>query len=172
MNKPGIPIGQLAIPSNIAPGTKIWESRDITVTAYCDNVLGSVYDQVWFYFNPLGQSLGPGLQLGVNYLGQDLQANAARLNTNTSPITSGQNVTVTVTFRLYIKVTNDLPPVEIISARIALRYSNWMALVVLTLLRVPKFEIYLVWFKHCTFYSLWCGFSDFSGVTSCEFWFI
>lgn len=109
VNKPGIPIGQLAIPSNIAPGTKIWESRDITVTAYCDNVLGSVYDQVWFYFNPLGQSLGPGLQLGVNYLGQDLQANAARLNTNTSPITSGQNVTVTVTFRLYIKVTNDLP---------------------------------------------------------------
>ncbi|MCB5309174.1 fimbrial protein [Yersinia massiliensis] len=107
--KPAIPIGQLAIPSNVPAGTKVWQSNDITVTAYCDNVLGSVTDQVWFYFNPLHQSLGQGLQLGVSYNGQDLETNSARLNTNTTPIRTGQNVTVTVTFRLYIKVTGNPP---------------------------------------------------------------
>ena len=107
--KPAIPIGQLAIPSNVAAGTKVWESNDITVTAYCDNVLGSTVDQVWFYFNPLHQSLGQGLQLGVSYNGQELETNAARLNTNSPAIVRGQNVTVTVTFRLYIKVTGNPP---------------------------------------------------------------
>lgn len=107
--KPAIPIGQLTIPSNIAAGTKIWESEDITVTAYCYNVLGKIVDQVWFYFNPLNQSLGQGLLLGVNYNGQDLERNTARLNTHSRAIRKGENVTVTVTFRLYIKVANTHP---------------------------------------------------------------
>ncbi|CNE74304.1 fimbrial protein [Yersinia nurmii] len=107
--KPAIPIGALAIPSNVAAGTKVWESNDITVTAYCDNVLGSLRDQVWFYFNPLNHTLGQGLQLGVSYLGQELETNGKGINTNTAPIVKGQNVTVTVTFRLYIKVTGNPP---------------------------------------------------------------
>ncbi|CNH78308.1 fimbrial protein [Yersinia massiliensis] len=109
VDKPAIPIGPLAIPSNVPAGTKIWESNDITVTAYCDNVEGSIRDIVYFYFNPLSQSLGQGLQLGVSYNGQDLETNRQKLSTNTVPISYGQDVTVTVTFRLYIKVTDNPP---------------------------------------------------------------
>jgi len=109
VNMPPIAIGALAIPSNVPAGTKIWESNDINMTAYCDNVLGSIIDVVHFYFNPKSQSLGQGLLLGVSYNGQDLEQNQQRLSTNSPPIKKGQNVTVNVTFRLYIKVTANPP---------------------------------------------------------------
>ncbi|MBF7994805.1 fimbrial protein [Rahnella sp. SAP-29] len=109
VDKPAIPVGQLAIPSNVPVGTKIWESNDINVTAYCDNVLGSIIDVVHFYFNPKSQSIGEGLLLGVSYNGQDLEQNEQRLSTNSTPIKKGQNVTVNVTFRLYIKVSGNAP---------------------------------------------------------------
>lgn len=75
VDKPAIPVGQLAIPANVPVGTKVWESNDINVTAYCDNVLGSIIDVVHFYFNPKSQSIGEGLLLGVSYNGQDLEQN-------------------------------------------------------------------------------------------------
>ena len=109
VNKPPIPVGKLAIPANVPPGTKIWESNDISVTAYCDNVLGSITDIVHFYFNPKSESVGQGLLLGVSYNGQDLEQNEQRLSTNSPPIVRGQNVTVNVTFRLYIKVSGNPP---------------------------------------------------------------
>lgn len=85
VNMPPIAIGQLAIPSNVAAGTKVWESNEINMTAYCDNVLGSIIDVVHFYFNPKSQSLGQGLLLGVSYNGQDLEQNEQRLSTNSPP---------------------------------------------------------------------------------------
>lgn len=109
VNMPPISIGKLAIPSNVAAGTKVWESNEINMTAYCDNVLGSIIDVVHFYFNPKSQSLGQGLLLGVSYNGQDLEQNQQRLSTNSTPIRKGQNVTVNVSFRLYIKVTANPP---------------------------------------------------------------
>lgn len=109
VNMPPIAIGPLAIPSNVPAGTKIWESNEISMTAYCDNVLGSIIDVVHFYFNPKSQSLGQGLLLGVSYNGQDLEQNQQRLSTNSPPIKKGQNVTVNVSFRLYIKVTANPP---------------------------------------------------------------
>jgi type 1 fimbria pilin len=109
VNMPPITVGQLAIPSNVPVGTKIWESNDISMTAYCDNVLGTIIDVVHFYFNPKSQSLGYGLKLGVSYNGQDLEENAQRLSTGSSPIVKGQNVTVPVSFRLYIKLDGNAP---------------------------------------------------------------
>lgn len=109
VDMPAIPIGPLAIPSNTPPGTKVWESNDISMTAYCDNVIGSIIDVVHFYFNPKSQSIGDGLLLGVTYNGQDLEQDQHRANTNSTPIKRGESVTFPVTFRLYIKV-NGLPP--------------------------------------------------------------
>ena len=33
VDKPAIPVGQLAIPANVPKGTKVWESNDINVAA-------------------------------------------------------------------------------------------------------------------------------------------
>lgn len=109
VDMPPIPIGQLAIPANVPVGTKIWESNDIIMTAYCDNVLGSNMDVVHFYFNPDSQSLGEGLKLGVTYNGQDLEQNEQRISTNSTPIRTGQNVTFHIIFRLYIKLDGHAP---------------------------------------------------------------
>lgn len=109
VDKLPIPVGQLAIPANVPPGTKVWESNDITVTAYCDNVLGSSIDVVHFYFNPKSQSIGEGLRLGVSYNGQELEQDQQRASTNSTPIQRGESVTLDVTFRLYIKVTGTPP---------------------------------------------------------------
>ncbi|RBQ33799.1 hypothetical protein C2125_13065 [Rahnella aquatilis] len=109
VDKLPIPVGQLAIPANVPPGTKVWESNDITVTAYCDNVLGSSIDVVHFYFNPKSQSIGEGLRLGVSYNGQELEQDQQRTSTNSPPIQRGGSVTLDVTFRLYIKVTGTPP---------------------------------------------------------------
>ncbi|CAM3789777.1 fimbrial protein [Rahnella bruchi] len=109
VDKLPIPVGQLAIPANVPPGTKVWESNDITVTAYCDNVLGSSIDVVHFYFNPKSQSIGEGLRLGVSYNGQELEQDQQRASTNSAPIQRGGSVTLDVTFRLYIKVTGTPP---------------------------------------------------------------
>ena len=105
---PAIPVDSLAIPSNVPKGTKVWESNPIHVTAYCDNVLFG-RDVVHFYFNPKNASLGDGLKMGVSYNGQDLEQNSQRLSTGSAPISKGQNVTVNVDFRLYIKVTGNPP---------------------------------------------------------------
>lgn len=110
VNKPAIPVGQLAIPADIPNGAIIWQSNPMTVTVYCDNVLGSVVDVVHMYFNPKSQTLGAGLLLGANYQGQQLEQNEQRVNLGTNPIRKGQSVTVTVTFNLYIKVTGIVPP--------------------------------------------------------------
>ncbi|WP_254611965.1 fimbrial protein [Serratia fonticola] len=109
VDMPAIPIGPLAIPSNTPQNTKVWESNDISMTAYCDNVLGTIIDVVHFYFNPRSQSIGEGLLLGVTYNGQDLEQDQQRASTNSTPIQRGESVTIPVTFRLYIKV-NGLPP--------------------------------------------------------------
>ncbi|AKG70307.1 TPA: fimbrial protein [Serratia fonticola] len=109
VNMPPIPVGKLAIPSNVPIGTKIWESNEISMTAYCDNVLGTITDVVHFYFNPKSQSLGEGLKLGVSYNGQDLEENAQSLSTGSAPIKKGQNVTIPITFRLYIKLAGNAP---------------------------------------------------------------
>lgn len=109
VDMPAIPIGPLAIPSNTPPGTKVWESNDISMTAYCDNVLGAIIDVVHFYFNPKSQGIGEGLLLGVTYNGQDLELNEQKISTNSTPISRGQSVTIPITFRLYIKLTGDAP---------------------------------------------------------------
>lgn len=107
-NPAPIPVDSLAIPANVPTGTKVWESNPIHVTAYCDNVLyGS--DVVHFYFNPKNTSLGQGLKMGVSYNGQDLEENSQRLSTGSRAISKGQNITVDVDFRLYIKVTGSPP---------------------------------------------------------------
>ncbi|MGJ3353946.1 fimbrial protein [Providencia sp. Je.9.19] len=108
--KPAVPVGQLAIPSDMKAGSVIWQSDPMTVTVYCDNVLGNMVDVVHMYFNPTSQRLGTGLLLGANYQGQQLEENQQRVNLGTAPIRKGQNVTVTVTFSLYIKVTGVVPP--------------------------------------------------------------
>ena len=105
---PAIPVDSLAIPSNVPKGTKVWESNPIHVTAYCDNVLFG-RDVVHFYFNPKNAALGQGIKMGVSYNGRDLEENSQRLSTNSRPISKGQNVTVDVEFRLYIKVTGNPP---------------------------------------------------------------
>lgn len=109
VDMPAISIGQLAIPSNVAVGTKIWESNDISVIAYCDHVLGSTVDVVHFYFNPKSDSLGEGLKLGVTYNGQDLEQNEQRISTNSTPIAQGHDVIIPITFRLYIKLDGNAP---------------------------------------------------------------
>lgn len=109
VDKAPISVGELAIPANVPAGTKVWQSNDINVTAYCDNVLGSIIDVVHFYFNPKSQALGEGLLLGVSYNGQDLEQNEQSLTTSSTPVGSGENVTINVTFRLYIKVTGQPP---------------------------------------------------------------
>lgn len=82
----------------------------MTVTVYCDNVLGNMVDVVHMYFNPTSQKLGTGLLLGANYQGELLERDKQRVNLGTPPISGKQNVTVTVTFTLYIKVTGIVPP--------------------------------------------------------------
>ncbi|WP_369308800.1 fimbrial protein [Providencia rettgeri] len=108
--KPPVPVGQLAIPADIPPGTVIWQSDPMTVTVFCDNVLGNKIDVVHMYFNPTSQKLGTGLLLGANYQGEQLENNKQRVSLGTPPISGKQNVTVTVTFTLYIKVTGNVPP--------------------------------------------------------------
>lgn len=110
VEKPAIPVGQLAIPSDTKSGEIIWQSDPLTVTVYCDNVLGNAVDVVHMYFNPKSQILGTGLLLGANYQGEQLEKNEQRVNLGTKPIRRGENVTVTVTFTLYIKVTGIVPP--------------------------------------------------------------
>lgn len=110
--KPAVPVGQLAIPSDIKAGSVIWQSNPMTVTVFCDNVLGNAVDVVHMYFNPTSQTLGTGLLLGANYQGQQLERNEQRVNLGTRPIRRGESVTVTVTFSLYIKVTGVVPPSE------------------------------------------------------------
>lgn len=110
VNKPAVPVGQLAIPADMKANSIIWQSDPLTVTVYCDNVLGNAVDVVHMYFNPTSQTLGTGLLLGANYKGQQLERNEQRVNLGTSPIRKGQSVTVTVTFTLYIKVTGVVPP--------------------------------------------------------------
>ncbi|EPL6453883.1 MULTISPECIES: fimbrial protein [Providencia] len=110
VEKPAVPVGQLAIPSDTTAGAVIWQSNPMTVTVYCDNVLGDAVDVVHMYFNPKSQKLGTGLLLGANYQGQQLEQNEQRVNLGTNPIRKGQDVTVTVTFTLYIKVTGIVPP--------------------------------------------------------------
>lgn len=99
---PPIPVDNLAIPSNVPNGTKVWESNEIRVTAYCDNVTQSGADPIYFYFNPKKVGLGQGIKMGVTYLGTDLEG-GDRLRTNAKPIRRGENVTFDVAFRLYIK---------------------------------------------------------------------
>lgn len=108
--KPPVPVGQLAIPADTPAGTIIWQSDPMTVTVYCDNVLGNMVDVVHMYFNPTSQKLGIGLLLGANYQGEQLERNQQKVNLGTPPISGKQNVTVTVTFNLYIKVTGVVPP--------------------------------------------------------------
>lgn len=107
--KPPVPVGQLAIPSDLPAGTVVWQSDPLTVTVYCDNVLGNIVDVVHMYFNPTSQKLGEGLLLGANYQGQQLEQNKQSVSLGTNPIRKGQNVTVTVTFTLYVKVTGNVP---------------------------------------------------------------
>lgn len=107
--KPPVPVGQLAIPADTPAGSIIWQSDPLTVTVYCDNVLGNVSDVVHMYFNPTSQKLGQGLLLGANYQGQQLERNEQRVSLGTAPISGKQSVRVTVTFSLYIKVTGDVP---------------------------------------------------------------
>ncbi|HHE6469014.1 TPA: fimbrial protein [Providencia rettgeri] len=108
--KPAVPVGQLAIPSDTPAGTVIWQSDPLTVTVYCDNVLGNMVDVVHMYFNPTSQKLGTGLLLGANYQGEQLERDKQKVSLGTPPISGKQNVTVTVTFTLYIKVTGTVPP--------------------------------------------------------------
>lgn len=110
VEKPAVPVGQLAIPADTTAGSIIWQSDPLTVTVYCDNVLGNAVDVVHMYFNPKSQTLGTGLLLGANYQGQQLEKNEQRVNLGTKPIRRGESVTVTVTFTLYIKVTGFVPP--------------------------------------------------------------
>ena len=110
VDKPAIPVGQLAIPADTPSGSIVWQSNPMTVTVYCDNVLGSSVDVVHMYFNPKSQTLGTGLLLGANYQGQQLERNQQRVNLGTNPIRKGESVTVIVTFTLYIKVTGVVPP--------------------------------------------------------------
>ncbi|EJD6042023.1 fimbrial protein [Providencia rettgeri] len=110
VEKPAVPVGQLAIPADTIAGSIIWQSDPLTVTVYCDNVLGNAVDVVHMYFNPKSQKLGTGLLLGANYQGQQLEQNEQRVNLGTRPIRRGESVTVTVTFTLYIKVTGIIPP--------------------------------------------------------------
>lgn len=107
-NPPAIPVDALAIPSNVPSGTKVWESNEIRVTAYCDNVVQSGSDPIYFYFNPKKQSLGQGIKMGVSYRGADLEG-GDRLITDAKPIRRGESVTFDVAFRLYIK-TSGTPP--------------------------------------------------------------
>ncbi|EMF0917851.1 MULTISPECIES: fimbrial protein [Providencia] len=108
--KPPVPVGQLAIPADTPANTIIWQSDPMTVTVYCNNVLGNAVDVVHMYFNPTSQKIGAGLLLGANYKGEQLERNQQRVNLGTNPIRKGQSVTVTVTFTLYIKVTGVVPP--------------------------------------------------------------
>ncbi|WP_458309826.1 fimbrial protein [Providencia sp. CRPN18878] len=108
--KPAVPVGQLAIPSDTPANTVIWQSNPMTVTVYCDNVIGNAVDVVHMYFNPTYQKLGTGLLLGANYKGIQLERNQQSVSLGTKPIRKGQSVTVTVTFSLYIKVTGVVPP--------------------------------------------------------------
>ncbi|EKT60745.1 fimbrial protein [Providencia burhodogranariea] len=107
--KPPVPVGQLAIPSDTPAGSIIWQSDPLTVTVYCDNVLGSAVDVVHMYFNPTSQKLGTGLLLGANYQGQQLEQDKQKVNLGSNPIRKGQSVTITVTFTLYVKVTGIVP---------------------------------------------------------------
>lgn len=108
--KPPVPVGQLAIPADTPAGTIIWQSDPMTVTVFCDNVLGNMVDVVHMYFNPTSQKLGTGLLLGANYQGEQLERDRQKVSLGTPPISGKQNVTVTVTFTLYIKVTGVVPP--------------------------------------------------------------
>ncbi|MGG4608477.1 fimbrial protein [Providencia sp. Me31A] len=108
--KPAVPVGQLAIPSDTQAGSIIWQSDPMTVTVFCDNVLGNMVDVVHMYFNPTSQKLGTGLLLGANYQGELLEHDKQKVSLGTPPISGKQNVTVTVTFTLYIKVTGTVPP--------------------------------------------------------------
>lgn len=103
-----IPVESLAIPSNVPKGTKVWESDAIHVTATCDNPYNGI-DVVHFYFNPKSMSLGNGLKMGVSYNGQDLEDNGQRLSTGSKPIGKGEKITISVDFRLYIKVAGTAP---------------------------------------------------------------
>lgn len=107
-NPPAIPVDALAIPSNVPSDTKVWESNEIHVTAYCDNVTQAGADPIYFYFNPKKQFLGQGIKLGVSYRGTDLEG-GDRLITDAKPIRKGESVTFDVSFRLYIK-TSGTPP--------------------------------------------------------------
>lgn len=109
VTKPPVPVGQLAIPSDMEPGTVIWESNPLTVTVYCNNVQTNKGDVVYMYFNPTSQSLGDGLLLGARYNGQELEKNEQRVSTGTNPIYPKQSVTFTITFVLYVKVTGKVP---------------------------------------------------------------
>ncbi|MDV5226131.1 MULTISPECIES: fimbrial protein [Providencia] len=108
--KPPVPVGQLAIPADTPAGTIIWQSDPMTVTVFCDNVLGNMVDVVHMYFNPTSQKLGTGLLLGANYQGQQLERDKQKVSLGTPPISGKQNVTVVVNFTLYIKVTGVVPP--------------------------------------------------------------
>ncbi|WP_414501915.1 fimbrial protein [Zymobacter sp. IVIA_5232.4 C2] len=105
---PPIPVEALAIPSNVPKGTKVWESDPIHVSATCDNPYYGT-DSVFFYFNPKKMSLGNGLKMGVSYNGQDLEEDGQRMSTGSKTLGKGENITVSVDFRLYIKVAGTAP---------------------------------------------------------------
>lgn len=108
-----IPI--LAVPADTPVGTKIWVSEIINVTAHCGKVVSGINSEnVYFYFNPRGESLDPsaGLAFGMEVISpvkQDLDDPSARFDTGYTVYRIASQgpiwINVPVAFRLYLKTT-------------------------------------------------------------------
>lgn len=75
-----------AVPSNVKPGDKIWESDDIKISVYCDNNTNSDFnsEHVYAWVNPYPGVQDRYYQLGVTYNGIDYDASQgkSRIDTN------------------------------------------------------------------------------------------
>lgn len=119
-----------AVPSNAAPGQKIWESSDINITVYCDNAINWTTQNpsedvfAWVELSAFNSSdilNNPYFTFGVTYNGVDYEGIDVGIDTGMCldryEFTSGgypnkkcngstvqKNVTFGARFRLYIKL--------------------------------------------------------------------
>lgn len=107
-------IGSVALPVTAPDGTLIWRSENRTMSVTCWKDQGGVPESPYAYFNPAAASVGPGIRVGMNFMGIDIPdvINAPRiivpgvtLDRCDSPVSFCQNyksVTFTISYYIYI----------------------------------------------------------------------
>lgn len=99
----------VAIPSDAADGSIIWESKTYTINVHCYHDWGpNSSEQVYFYVNPANQALAVGTKVGIRYNGSVSTQATGRVDTGKT-ILAGQDLDFPMTFSVVVLKSGTSP---------------------------------------------------------------